>query len=137
MISDIWRADSYFNTLTTGNPIKINVVEYDKHFAVSADLPGIYIRDVTTSYDTGLDTLTITVKTVDEQIGTEEVGFDHIRERFTGAASRSIRFKHGVVDSSDMQATQYDGVLYVELPKHAHDPSVNASVDIEIVNPFA
>ena len=88
-----------------------NMIETDKHFVVTMELPGIDMKKTDISYHDG-DLIVKGEKMVDSEEGECCV----CSERFSGAFARSFRLS-GKVDVDKIEATYKDGVLRVSLPK--------------------
>ncbi len=89
-----------------------DISENDKEYVVTAELPGIDIKDVDITISEGI----LSVKG-DKKHETEEKGEDYHRiERRYGSFHRSFRVP-GKVDADKVDASYKDGVLKVLLPK--------------------
>ncbi|GJI94032.1 heat-shock protein Hsp20 [Duganella caerulea] len=94
--------------------IRINVVESEQGFAVSADMPGLSKEDIKVSIDGNLVSLAAEFK----QEKSEEVDNCLCRERVSGQISRSFTLPQDV-DEAKAQARYDNGVLHLSLPKRA------------------
>jgi HSP20 family protein len=92
----------------------IDVVENDKHYQITAELPGIDEKDVEVKVSNGQ--LTITGKK-DEENKESDKGY-YLSERRYGAFLRCIQLPDGV-DVDKIEANIKKGVLTVTVPKTA------------------
>ena len=88
-----------------------NIVETDKHYVVTMELPGIDMKKTDISYKDG----DLVVKG-EKLIDTEEGEGCLCSERFSGPFTRSFRI-YGKVDTDKIDATYKDGILKVTIPK--------------------
>jgi HSP20 family protein len=89
-----------------------DIAENDKEYIVSAELPGIDIKDVEISISDGI----LTVKG-EKKHEKEDKGENYHRiERLYGSFHRSFRIP-GKVESDKVDASYRDGILKVLLPK--------------------
>ena len=89
-----------------------DISENDKEYIVSAELPGIEIKDVDITISDGI----LSVKG-EKKHETEDKGKDYHRiERRYGSFHRSFRIP-GRVESDKVDASYKDGILKVLLPK--------------------
>lgn len=91
----------------------IDLVEFDKGFELTAEMPGLDEKNIEVSLSKGI--LTIKGYREDDGIGTSR-GF-HVRERRVGAFERSLRVPDTVA-MEKIEATFKNGVLTVTLPKN-------------------
>ena len=90
----------------------VDIVEHDKDYQVTAELPGMGEKDIDVKFADGV--LTIKGEKKEES---EEQQKDYYRsERRFGAFQRSFRVPDGV-DGDKIEANVKDGVLTVLLPK--------------------
>ena len=90
----------------------VDIVEYDKSYQVTAELPGMEEKDIDVKFADGV--LTIKGEKREES---EEKKKDYYRsERRFGAFQRSFRVPDGV-EPNKIEATVKNGVLTVLLPK--------------------
>lgn len=95
---------------------RVDIVESDEAFELTAEVPGYRPEDVEITFHEGVLTVAGKVETSDEK--SDNRGKVIFRERRRGAFSRS--FKLGdAVDADKIEATVRDGVLAVTLPKAA------------------
>jgi HSP20 family protein len=88
-----------------------NIVETDKHFVITMEVPGIDMGKTDISYKENL----LTVK--GEKLIDAEDGESCVRaERFSGSFERNFRLV-GKIDEDKIDATFKDGILKVVLPK--------------------
>jgi HSP20 family protein len=100
-------------TWTTGKIApRLDVVDDDKAFRVTVELPGMTDKDVAVTVDDR--TLTIRGEKKEEKEKKEKDVFR--RERAYGSFRRTIELP-GDVDAAKIEATFKDGVLTIDLPK--------------------
>ncbi len=90
----------------------VDVKEEEGRLVVTADLPGISKDDIEITFEDGV--LTITGTTTEEKETKEDSRF-HVRERFQGSFSRTLRIPEKV-DMDKSEAKVKDGVLELVLP---------------------
>jgi len=92
----------------------MDLVEHEKAFMLTAELPGLDEKDVEVKVANGV--LTIKGEKAEDK---EEKNKDfHMRERRFGAFERALRIPD-MVDTDKIEATYKKGVLTVKLPKTA------------------
>ena len=108
---DDWDLPALFSEKSEWNPA-FDITENDKEFAVTAELPGIDIKDVEISISDGV----LSVKG-EKKHETEEKneGYHRIERRY-GSFHRSFRIP-GKVEPDKVDASYKDGILKVLLPK--------------------
>lgn len=89
-----------------------DVAENEKEYAVTAELPGIDIKDVDITMSEGI----LTVKGEKKHEKEENTDGYHMIERRYGSFARSFRIP-GKVETDKIDANYKDGVLKVLLPK--------------------
>ena len=103
----------------------VDIVEHDKDYQVTAELPGMGEKDIDVKFADGV--LTIKGEKKEES---EEQQKDYYRsERRFGAFQRSFRVPDGI-DGDKIEANVKDGVLTVTLPRS--EASKPRKVDIEV-----
>ncbi|UGA41476.1 Hsp20/alpha crystallin family protein [Bradyrhizobium quebecense] len=106
-IEPFWRRDYGFNVTPA-----IDIVERDKAFEVTAELPGLDVNNI----DLQLSDDVLTIKG-EKQEEKEEKAKDHyVSERRYGSFRRSLQVP-GTVDTDRIEAHFKGGVLTVTLPK--------------------
>jgi HSP20 family protein len=105
-----WIAPSYAIACEDWNPDS-NIVETDKSFVVTMELPGIDMKKTDISYKDGEPTVK-GEKLVDAEEGASCV----CSERFSGSFFRNFVVS-GKVDADKIEATYKDGILKLILPK--------------------
>jgi HSP20 family protein len=91
---------------------RVDILEQDDAYIVTADLPGWLNEDVNITFEDGVLTIAGTREDNNE---TAESGF-HLRERRTGSFSRRFRLP-AIVDETKVDAVLEDGVLSVTVNK--------------------
>ena len=90
----------------------VDLVEKDKEYEITAELPGLDDKNVEVKLSNG--TLTISGEKREEREGKEK-GY-HLSERRYGSFRRSLRVPEGV-DADKIEASFERGILTVRLPK--------------------
>lgn len=90
----------------------VDIIEDDKTFALTAELPGLSAEDV----DVSLDGRTLVIKGEKQQETKTDEKNHHLTERSYGSFERSFYLPDGV-DADAINATVAKGVLTVTLPK--------------------
>ncbi len=107
-LEPFWQPDSW-----VAQPA-INLVEHEKAFEMTAELPGLDEKNVEVSVANGV----LTVKGQKEEEKVEKKEDFHLRERRFGSFARSIRIPEAV-EADKIEAGFKNGVLKVTLPKKA------------------
>jgi len=108
---DEWDMPSLFDEDTKWVPA-FDITENEKEYLISAELPGIDIKDVDITLSDGL----LTVKG-EKKHEKEDKGEDYHRiERRYGSFNRSFRIP-GKVDTDKVDANYKNGILKLTLPK--------------------
>ena len=106
---------------------RVEVRDNDKHYLISAELPGVDKDDLHVTLENGI--LTIEGSTEDET--KEEKEGKVIRsERRYGKYSRSFSVGEGVTEA-DIKASFKDGVLKLEVPKKEAPAPEKKRIDIK------
>lgn len=92
--------------------LAVDLVETDKAFELSAELPGVDAKDLDVSLADGV----LTIKGEKNETKEENDNDYYISERRYGSFHRSLELPHGV-DSEKIEANFSNGVLKVSLPK--------------------
>ena len=92
----------------------VNIVELKDEFIVTAELPGLTVKDVKIEFTDGV--LTIQGEKVEEKKIEEEEKAYHMWERRFGAFQRSLPFPGGINEERIVAAFK-EGVLTIHLPK--------------------
>jgi HSP20 family protein len=117
---------SAFNFAATGTTPALEMVEEDKEYRLSAELPGLAEKDVELSVADG--TLTISGEKKEEQ-ERKEKGY-LLSERRYGSFRRQLALPRDV-NPEGITAKFKDGVLVVTLPKDEHAANRSRKIDIE------
>jgi HSP20 family protein len=108
---DDWDFPTLFSEKNEWTPA-FDIAENDKEYVVSAELPGIDIKDVEISISDGI----LSVKGEKKQEKEDKSEGYHWVERHYGSFNRSFRIL-GKVESDKVDASYKDGILKVLLPK--------------------
>jgi HSP20 family protein len=110
--------DNFFNE-SVGNASRVSrfrpgadVIETDKHYEIQLALPGMEKKDINIDINEGVLTISGERKFENED---ESRNYFMVETRY-GAFSRSFNLPD-LVDSSKIDASYKNGILYVELPK--------------------
>lgn len=104
----------------------VDLVEKDKEYEITAELPGLDEKNVQVKLSDG--TLTISGEKKEEREENDK-GY-HLSERRYGAFRRAFRIPQGV-DAEHIEASFGKGVLTVKLPKTADAQKPEKSIDIK------
>lgn len=102
-----WRRDLGFNVSPA-----IDIVEKEKAFELTAELPGLDVKDI----DIQLANGTLTIKGEKQEQKEEKTKDRYVSERRYGSFRRSLQVP-GSVDSGKIEASYKGGVLTVTMPK--------------------
>jgi len=106
-IEPFWRRDFGFNVTPA-----IDIVEKDKAFEVTAELPGLDVKDIDIKLANGM----LTIKGEKQEQKEEKTKDRYVSERRYGSFRRSLQVP-GSVDAGKIEASYKSGVLTVTLPK--------------------
>ncbi|WP_029919697.1 Hsp20/alpha crystallin family protein [Nevskia soli] len=106
-IEPFWRREFTLNAIPA-----IDIVEHDKDFQITAELPGMDESNIEVKLSNGM--LSITGEKKEEK--EENKKNYHLSERHYGAFERSFRLPESV-EADKIEAHFKDGVLTVSLPK--------------------
>lgn len=126
---DFWSGvfDHPIIPTSNNNTIKMDLVETDHSFVVTAQVPGVKKQDIKVMFEH--DVLTVVVNRSNEQDITK--GRVHFKECSTASSSRSISFKPGKIDQNNISAKYQHGQLSIEL-NFTNESDMKKPVDIEI-----
>ena len=109
-----------------GSALSVDVVDKERSYEVTAELPGIDPDNISVKFSTG--TLTIKGEKKEEK---EEKGKDYVlSERRWGSFQRSFRVPTSI-DEEKIEATFSNGVLTIVLPKSAEAQKAEKAIDIK------
>jgi len=106
-IEPFWRRDLGFNVTPA-----IDIVEKDKAFEVTAELPGLDVKNI----DLQLSDNVLTIKGEKQEEREEKAKDRYVSERRYGSFRRSLQVP-GNIDTDKIEASFKDGILTVTLPK--------------------
>ena len=119
--------DSYFPSIASqavasGSSLKVDIVENDKGYTVTADVPGYSRDDLEVEFNDGILKLEARIQDSTGEAQKDEKGSRRYvyRERHSGRQARSFRFADDV-DGKKIDAKLTDGVLEVFIPKAARE----------------
>jgi HSP20 family protein len=120
-ISPFWRRD-----IARGTTLVVDVVEKEKQYEITAELPGLNQSDIQVNLSN--DVLTIKGEKKEEK---EEKKEDyHLSERRYGSFQRSFRVPDDI-DADKIQANFKNGVLSITLPKRAEAQKKEQKIDVK------
>jgi HSP20 family protein len=102
-----WRRDLGFNVTPA-----IDIVEKEKAFELTAELPGLDVKDIDIQIANG----TLTIKGEKQEQKEEKTKDRYVSERRYGSFRRSLQVP-GSVDAGKIEANYKGGVLTVTMPK--------------------
>lgn len=106
--SPLWRFETSFGPSVPA----VDVVEHDKEFTVTAEIPGLTINDI----DLSVSDNTLTIKGEKKEEKEDKAKNYYMSERKYGSFQRNLPLPHGV-DRDKVTAKFENGVLSVVLPK--------------------
>src|ERR1035437_6696284 len=106
-VEPFWRRDFGFNVTPA-----IDIVEKDKAFEVTAELPGLDAKNINIQLADGM----LTIKGEKQEEKEEKTKDRYVSERRYGSFRRSLQIP-GSVDTDKIDANFKSGVLTVTLPK--------------------
>ncbi len=121
-IESFWRRDFGFNVTPA-----IDIVEKDKAFEVTAELPGLDAKNIDVQLANG--TLTIKGEKLEEK--EEKTKDRYVSERRYGSFRRSLQVP-GSVDADKIEASYKSGVLTVTLPKSPEAQKNQKSIPVSV-----
>jgi HSP20 family protein len=117
-----WRRDM------TWTAPAVDMVEKDKEYELTAELPGMDEKDIDVRLSG--DTLTIQGEKKEEREEREEGGSYYVSERRYGSFQRSFRVPEGI-DRDKVDASFRKGVLTITLPKTPEGQQKTKKVEIK------
>lgn len=106
-IESFWRRDLGFNVTPA-----IDIVEKDKAYEVTAELPGLDVKNIDLQLSNGM----LTIKGEKQEEKEEKTKDRYVSERRYGSFRRSLQIP-GSIDVEKIEASYKSGVLTVTLPK--------------------
>ena len=106
-IESFWRRELGFNVTPA-----MDIVEKDAAFEVTAELPGLDVKDIDVQLANGM----LTIKGEKQEEKEEKTKGRYVSERRYGSFLRTLQIP-GSVDSEKIEASYKSGVLTVTLPK--------------------
>lgn len=107
--------------------ISTDIKEFDDHYEVKADLPGIEKENIKVSYVN--DTLTISATQTKTDEEKDEAGRYLRRERSSSSYQRTFTMKD--IDDENIKAKFDNGVLTLDLPKASYKDAPGKNIPIE------
>jgi HSP20 family protein len=106
-IESFWRRELGFNVAPA-----MDIIEKDRAFEVTAELPGIDAKDIDVQLSNGM----LTIKGEKQEEKEEKTKGRYVSERRYGSFRRTLQVP-GSVDPEKIEASYKSGVLTVTLPK--------------------
>ncbi len=105
---DVWP---FIRNVPTFRHFDCDVVDQDKRYIITADIPGVKKEDITISLESGV--LTISGMRKSDEVDDQDYCMN---ERQLGRFSRSLRLPERV-DDKNVDASLSNGVLIIHVPK--------------------
>lgn len=140
-LDDVWGVDRFFGDfrsepkpLVDYTPkIKVNLVEHDNEYVITADVPGVPKENISARFDNVRDMITITtVTSCEREREDENTGKVHLSERFYGSSSRSVPLRRGTADYNNVVADYENGVVTIKVKKLSEEQRIANSRNIKI-----
>jgi HSP20 family protein len=126
LFEDFTRGFPPFRTFGSAEPMpSVDVIETEKEFVITAELPGLEEKDVQINLADNVLTIRGEKKAEKEQKGQDY----RMVERSYGTFSRSFELPEGI-DLNAIQAEMTKGVLKATLPKRA--PAVARKIEVKV-----
>jgi HSP20 family protein len=121
-IESFWRRDLGFSVTPA-----IDIVEKDKAFEVTAELPGLDAKDIDVQLANGM----LTIKGEKQEEKEEKTKDRYVSERRYGSFRRTLQVPAGV-DAEKIEANYKSGVLTVTLPKSLEAPKKEKTIPVSV-----
>jgi HSP20 family protein len=121
-IESFWRRDLGFNVTPA-----IDIVEKDRAFEVTAELPGLDAKDIEVQLANG----TLTIKGEKQEEKEEKTKDRYVSERRYGSFRRTLQVPGGV-DAEKIEASYKSGVLTVTLPKSPEAQKKEKTIPVSV-----
>jgi HSP20 family protein len=121
-IESFWRRDLGSNVTPA-----IDIVEKDKAFEVTAELPGLDAKNIDLQLSEGI----LTIKGEKQEEKEEKTKDRYVSERRYGSFRRSLQVP-GTVDADKIEANFKSGVLTVTLPKSPEAQKKQKTIPVSV-----
>jgi HSP20 family protein len=121
-IESFWRRDLGFNVTPA-----IDIVEKEKAFEVTAELPGLDAKDIEVQLANGM----LTIKGEKQEEKEEKTKDRYVSERRYGSFRRTLQVP-GSVDADKIEASYKSGVLTVTLPKSPEAQKKEKAIPVSV-----
>ena len=121
-IESFWRRDLGFNVTPA-----IDIVEKDRAFEVTAELPGLDVKNIDLQLSDGM----LTIKGEKQEEKEEKTKDRYVSERRYGSFRRSLQIP-GSVDVEKIEASYKSGVLTVTLPKSTEAQKKEKTIPVSV-----
>ncbi|MBO6332608.1 Hsp20/alpha crystallin family protein [Enterococcus gallinarum] len=115
------------NSFWQERQMNTDIKEYEDHYVVKADLPGIKKENIRVSFVN--DTLTISASQIEESEEKDDLGHYLRKERSSSAYQRAFTIPD--IDEEAIKARFEDGVLSLNLPKASYKDAPGKHIPIE------
>ena len=105
---------------------RLQAVESEKEFGITAELPGVEPADLEVYVEDGV----LVVKGVRKYAGWSEDLSDEEKSRYQASFERRVRF-NAEIEAGGVKARFRNGLLEVTVPKHVPPPPVIKSIPID------
>lgn len=121
-IEPFWRRDIGFDVTPA-----IDIVEKEKAFEVTAELPGLDVKNI----DLQLSDNVLTIRGEKQEEKEEKTKDRYVSERRYGSFRRSLQVP-GSVDADKIEASFKSGVLTVTLPKSPEAQKMQKAIPVSV-----
>jgi HSP20 family protein len=121
-IESFWRRELGFNVTPA-----MDIVEKDRTFEVTAELPGLDAKDIDVQLANGM----LTIKGEKQEEKEEKTKGRYVSERRYGSFRRTLQIPGGV-DSEKIEASYKSGVLTVTLPKSLETQKKEKTIPVAV-----
>jgi HSP20 family protein len=122
-MESFWRRDLGFFNVTPA----IDIVEKDKAFEVTAELPGLDAKNIDVQLSHGM----LTIKGEKQEEKEEKTKDRYVSERRYGSFRRTLQVP-GSVDAEKIEASYKSGVLTVTLPKSPEAQKKEKTIPVSV-----
>jgi HSP20 family protein len=121
-VESFWRRDLGFKVTPA-----MDIVEKDKAFEVTAELPGLDVKDVDVRVSNGM----LTIKGEKQEEKEEKTKDRYVSERRYGSFRRTLQVPSSV-DAEKIEASYKSGVLTVTLPKSPEAQTKEKTIPVSV-----
>jgi HSP20 family protein len=121
-VESLWRRDLGFSVTPA-----IDIVEKDKAFEVTAELPGLDAKDIDVQLANGM----LTIKGEKQEEKEEKTKDRYVSERRYGSFRRTLKLPDSI-DAEKIEASYKSGVLTVSLPKSPEAQKKQKTIPVSV-----